>query len=108
MKKIKSILKDELLFLIILFVFSTVLSFYLGKMSVEYKKSNKKESIFFLEKKEREQKKLEVVASKNGKTFSYPWCSGAKRISEKNKIVFSSKKEAESKGYREAKNCSGF
>lgn len=108
MKKIKTIFKDDLYFFIFLFLLSTTLSFYLGRLSIEYKKNDVKETISFLEKKEKKQKTLEVVASKNGKTYSYPWCSGAKRISEKNKVIFKSKKEAENAGYREAKNCSGF
>ncbi|MFA6339008.1 MAG: hypothetical protein WCW87_03050 [Candidatus Paceibacterota bacterium] len=49
-----------------------------------------------------------VVASKNGKKYYLPWCSGVNRISEKNKIEFASKKEAENAGYTPASNCSGL
>lgn len=108
MKKIKSIFKDDLTFLILLFTISTTTAFFLGRLSVEYKTENQKTNITFLEKESKKQESLEVVASKNGETYSFPWCSGAKRISEKNKIVFSSKQEAEKAGYREAKNCTGF
>ncbi len=48
------------------------------------------------------------VASKSGKIYHLPWCSGAKRISENNKVWFSSKQEAEAAGYRAAANCKGI
>lgn len=48
------------------------------------------------------------VASKNGKNYHYPWCSGAQRIKEENKIWFPSREEAESKGYTPAANCKGL
>ena len=49
-----------------------------------------------------------VVASKNGTKYHLPWCSGAQRISEANKITFSSKAEAEKAGYTPASNCKGL
>lgn len=48
------------------------------------------------------------VASKNSDVYHYPWCPGAQRIKEENKIYFSSKEEAEKAGYRPAKNCPGL
>ncbi|PIR69837.1 MAG: hypothetical protein COU47_00145 [Candidatus Niyogibacteria bacterium CG10_big_fil_rev_8_21_14_0_10_46_36] len=48
------------------------------------------------------------VGSKNGSVYHLPGCSGALRIAEENKILFSSKEEAESLGYRAAKNCEGI
>lgn len=48
------------------------------------------------------------VASKNSTVYHFPWCSGAKRIAEKNKIWFDSKEDAEKAGYRPAKNCKGL
>ena len=38
----------------------------------------------------------------------YPWCAGAKQISEKNKITFASTEEARAKGYTPAANCKGL
>ena len=49
-----------------------------------------------------------VVASKNGKKYHFPWCSGAKRISEGNKVVFDSPNEARKAGYTPAANCKGL
>lgn len=48
------------------------------------------------------------VASKNSDVYHFPWCSGAKRISDANRITFTSKKEAEQAGYRPAANCKGL
>lgn len=49
-----------------------------------------------------------LVASKNSTKYHFPWCSGAQRISEKNKIWFDSKEEAEKAGYTPASNCKGL
>ena len=48
------------------------------------------------------------VASKNGTKYHFPWCSGAKRISEKNKVWFSSADHARRAGYEPAANCRGL
>lgn len=48
------------------------------------------------------------VASKNGSKYHYPWCSGAKRMKEENKIWFATKEEAEKAGYAPAANCKGL
>ena len=50
----------------------------------------------------------EVVGSKNGTIYHFPWCSGAKRISEANKIWFLGPKEARAAGYEPAANCKGL
>lgn len=48
------------------------------------------------------------VASKSGSAYHFPWCPGAQRIKEENKIWFDSKEEAESRGYKPAGNCEGL
>jgi hypothetical protein len=50
----------------------------------------------------------QYVGSKNGTVYHLPWCSGAKRIQEENKIWFTNKAEAEAAGYRPAANCKGI
>jgi len=50
----------------------------------------------------------QVVASKSGTKYHYPWCAGAKQISEKNKIIFNSTEEARAAGYTPASNCKGL
>lgn len=49
-----------------------------------------------------------LVGSKNGSVYHFPWCPGAQRIAEENKIWFDSKEDAEKAGYRPAENCKGL
>ena len=48
-----------------------------------------------------------VVASKaaGSKLYHHPWCSGAKRIKDTNKLWFASESEAIAAGYTLAANC---
>ena len=48
------------------------------------------------------------VASKSGTAYHFPWCQGALKIKEENKIWFQTKEEAESRGYKPAGNCDGL
>jgi hypothetical protein len=48
------------------------------------------------------------VASKSGTKYHLPWCSGAKRIKEENKVWFKTQAEAEDAGYTPAANCKGI
>jgi len=48
------------------------------------------------------------VGSKNGSVYHFPWCSGAQRIKDENKVWFATKEEAERAGYRPASNCKGL
>ncbi len=49
-----------------------------------------------------------VVGSVNSDVYHLPWCSGAKRISDDNLIIFTSSEEARKSGYRPAGNCPGL
>ncbi len=55
-----------------------------------------------------ESAKGQFVASKSGTSYHYPWCPGAQKIKEQNKIWFQSKEDAESGGYKPAGNCPGL
>jgi len=48
------------------------------------------------------------VASKNGTKYYLPNCSGVSRINEANKIWFTTKAQAESRGLTPAANCPGL
>lgn len=52
--------------------------------------------------------KGQFVASKNGASYHFPWCPGAQKIKEGNKVWFQTKEEAEGKGYKPAGNCPGL
>lgn len=48
------------------------------------------------------------VGSKTGKTYHLPWCSGARRIKDENRVWFQTKSDAELRGYMPATNCVGI
>jgi hypothetical protein len=48
------------------------------------------------------------VGSKNSNKYHLPWCGGAARIAEKNKVWFASKEAAAAAGYTPATNCKGI
>ena len=50
----------------------------------------------------------EVVASRRGTKYHYPWCSGATSMSETNKIWFKTIEDARKAGYTPASNCKGL
>jgi len=52
-----------------------------------------------------ENQRCAFVASKNSNKYHLPTCQWAKRIKPENQICFSSKQEAESRGYQGAKCC---
>ena len=49
-----------------------------------------------------------VVGSKKGTKYHYPWCPGAKQISEANMVYFTSTEKARDAGYTPAGNCKGL
>ncbi len=129
----KRLRTDERVYLPIIIVFVGISSFTLGKLSVdsETKKTEpvtQSASATLIERgnngtsdqstKEESDVSKKVstesavdggyVASKSGTKYHLPWCSGAQRIKEENKIWFATKAEAESAGYTAAANCPGI
>jgi hypothetical protein len=49
-----------------------------------------------------------VVASRKGKKYHYPWCSGATHMAERNKVWYKSIEEAKRAGKLPAGNCKGL
>jgi len=48
----------------------------------------------------------QIVASKKGTKYYYPWCGGVKNIKAENRITFDSEAAAKTAGYSIAANCS--
>lgn len=133
LEKIKSLIeanKKDLYIATIIFLVS-ITSFGLGRLSVlwptkepititeklesriqnlEDNKTTEESSTSFLDSRSQilDSAKGKYVASKNGTAYHYPWCPGALKIKEENKIWFNSKEEAESRGYKPAGNCEGL
>lgn len=122
-EKINLYLNDSAIFMALLLILVAVASFGLGRQSVSVKYTENSP-----EKPEKSANSTQTttstssratdtktaiegtyyVASKNGSVYHLPYCSGAKRISEQNKIVFKTKVEAEAAGLRPAANCPGI
>ena len=50
----------------------------------------------------------QVVASRSGKAYHFPWCPGAESMKEANKIWFEDEAAAKAAGYSPAGNCEGL
>ncbi len=113
-------LNDPAIFMALLLILVAVASFGLGRQSVStgntpekpQKSTNSSQSTTSTPSRatdtETPAEGTYYVASKNGSVYHLPYCSGAKRISEQNKIVFKTKAEAEAAGLRPAANCPGI
>lgn len=52
--------------------------------------------------------KAEVIGSKSGKKYYFPWCGTVKRIKHENQIKFQSIEEAKVAGFTPGGNCKGL
>lgn len=50
----------------------------------------------------------EVIGSKSGKKYYFPWCGTVKMIKPENQVKFASIEEARKAGYLPAANCKGL
>ena len=50
----------------------------------------------------------QVIGSKSGKKYYYPWCGALKRVKPENQIKFDSINSARAAGYTPAANCKGL
>lgn len=118
--KIKELIKayHSELVLVVIIASMTVISFNLGRISVGNQTAKLPLTISApspaveplnpeLSGSTAQQRDPRVVASKaaGSKLYHFTWCSGAKRIAEKNKITFSTESAAIAAGYTLAGNC---
>ncbi|MBU1557708.1 hypothetical protein KKC45_01995 [Patescibacteria group bacterium] len=110
-KLIGEALENKDVFVVLLIVLTSFTSFGLGRLSkIDELKTPLQINNSALVQEAIGNKEIigKYVASKSGSKYHLPWCSGAQTISEKNKIWFENKEEAESRGYTPAKNCKGI
>ncbi len=50
----------------------------------------------------------QVIGSKSGKKYYFPWCGTVKRIKPENQVPFSSIEEARKAGFTPGGNCKGL
>lgn len=124
--KFKGFFSNTEYLLLILIITVSLVSFYLGRASVKgsppvvaqvpmeamVHEAKTAQNIEILSTttpvaEEKVQKKT-YVASKGGTKYHLPWCPGAKRIKEENKVWFATKSDAEKAGYTPASNCKGI
>lgn len=106
---------EEKIFYPLFILCVAVISYSIGRISIIEQKreplliipSSATSSPLFPSGKEGEQSAL-LVGSKNGSKYHFPWCSGANRITEVNKVYFKNAEEAKAKGYTPASNCPGL
>ncbi len=108
-------IKDDLYIVLMIILVGTA-SYGLGKISA-YEKNKVPISILRTQEKVlsavltsdvAQNQKAEVVASKSGTKYYYPWCTGVSKIKEENKVWFKSIEEARLAGLSPSANCPGL
>lgn len=126
-EKFKRLPEDELLFTTILIVLVGIISFGLGRLSMESVAmsapagaivalpesfiDNSDPATSVMNMTSESPKKSETgqfVASRSGSRYHLPECPSAQQIKEENKIYFATADAAEAAGYTKAANCPGL
>jgi hypothetical protein len=120
-EKLKGLLDDDVYFYAVLIVLVGIISFGLGRWSIQDVDSSQQAQIMLttepvsvtvgdskLSPQPERDIDLKLVASKNGTKYHLPTCPGAKQMNEDNKIYFNNKEEAKAAGYTPAANCKGL
>lgn len=126
-QKIKGFLANERLFQVSVLLLVVLAAFGLGRLSVQEHRNHppiqkivprtssgleassvRAQATSTPETKEEQGGEGRYVGSKNSDRYHLPWCSGAQRIADANKVWFASKEEAEAQGYKPAGNCKGM
>lgn len=119
---IKQILSDDVYFYTLLIVVVSVLSFGLGRFSMQDVQKVQQPQIVLTEQsaavvnsdttvdvaRPASADTAKLVASKKGTKYHLLTCPGAKQMNEDNKIYFNSEAEAKAAGYTPAANCKGI
>ena len=109
LKKINSQISNEILVsLCVTTIFFILFTFYIiyfkngDNKALEHKEQKEQLAII---KQQKGDTDTQIFASRNGKTYTFSWCSGANKIKEENKIFFKSEKDAISTGRALSKLC---
>ncbi len=117
-QKLKDFIATDVYFFSFLIVLVSVLSFGLGRLSMQEHIGTQSATVALTSQPEKEavantpathtETENQFVGSKNGTKYHALWCPGAKQIKETNKVYFASPEEAQAKGYTPAANCKGI
>lgn len=113
LKKINSYVHERFSWLDVLSISSVLLIFAIGTISLGMRDLYGRKPLVYTENVERnlvsdgenKASAASIVASKNGKTYFFSWCTGVERIKETNKITFGSEEEAKTSGRTLSKTC---
>ena len=113
--KLKSLVRSERIFTVVLLCLIGIISFVLGRYSVidpsfTPQPTDSQAGVVFIDSPDPvvEPGATRVVASKSGTKYHLLTCSGASSIKETNKIYFDSIDQAKAAGYTPAANCKGL
>jgi len=119
LEKLKSFIMNDAYFYTVLIVVVSILSFGLGRLSMQDEQSSAKPQIVLTEQSASvitsdpdtsvgipiNEASASLVASKKGTKYHLLSCPGASQMNDENKIYFASEEEAMASGYTKAKNC---
>jgi len=109
-KQILAFVEKQDVFVVLIIIMVGIASFGLGRLSIidEKKSLLQINNTALVEISTKINIEGKYVASKSGFKYHLPWCPGAQKISDTNKIWFNSEEEAKNRGYTPAKNCKGI
>jgi hypothetical protein len=100
--------KKNFLFIVAVVILTSLISFFLGRLSVLESESGGVEIYYpdMVEALTQDEGQLKAYASRNGSRYYFEWCSS--QIKESNKIFFDSESAAEKAGYTLASGCQKY
>lgn len=118
-EKLKAFIMNDAYFYAVLIIVVSILSFGLGRLSIQDVQSNFKPEIVLTEQSASaitsdhdtsvdmpvDEEFGALVASKKGTKYHLRSCPGASQMNDENKVYFASTAEAEASGYTPAANC---
>jgi hypothetical protein len=100
--------KKNFLFIVAVVILTSLISFFLGRLSILESESGGVEIYYpdIVEALTQNEGQMKVYASRNGSRYYFEWCSS--QIKESNKIFFDSESAAEKAGYTLASGCQKY
>ncbi len=100
--------KKNFLFIVAVIILTSLISFFLGRLSVLERESGGVEIYYpdIVKELSGGETQQKVFASRNGSKYYFEWCSS--QVKESNKIYFDSEDKAKSAGYDLASGCTEY
>ena len=100
--------KKNFLFIVAVVILTSLISFFLGRLSILESESGGVEIYYpdIVEALTQGEGQQKVYASRNGSRYYFEWCSS--QIKESNKIFFETEDKAQGAGYALASGCARY